>query len=107
MRDFFDAFDDEARYEIEEIIADGEDFVVAAVSFADRGARSGVPLVLRWVSVAWFHDGKATRVAGYSSRPNAPGGRRPAGVAEQPGASRPMRATQLAAQTVRPSGMIV
>ena len=71
MSDFFDAFDEGATYEIEEIIADGEDFVVGAVRFAGRGAGSGVPLELRWVSVAWFRDGKATRVAGYSSRPNA------------------------------------
>lgn len=53
------------------IIADGEDFVMAAVRFAGSGARSGVPLVLRWVSVAWFQAGKATRIAGYSSRPKA------------------------------------
>jgi hypothetical protein len=38
--DFLQAFDEGARHEIEEIIADGEDFVVSMIRFAGRGSRS-------------------------------------------------------------------
>ena len=29
------------------------------------------PLRLRWIAVTWFHDGKATRSAGYANRHEA------------------------------------
>ena len=45
MNDFFDAFDEGARYEIEEIVAVGDDVVVAVNRFVGRGSRSGMPLV--------------------------------------------------------------
>jgi len=32
-----------------------------------RGARSGMPLELRWAGATWFRDGKATRAIGYAS----------------------------------------
>jgi len=67
MTDTFDVLDDGARYEIEEILADGEDFLVVRVCIVGRGARSGVPVELRWVGVSWFDDGKITRTAGYLS----------------------------------------
>ena len=60
-----------ARYEIEEILADGEGFVVARVRLVGHGARSGAPVALRWVAVAWIHDGKMTRSAGYLGRREA------------------------------------
>jgi ketosteroid isomerase-like protein len=69
--DFFEAFDEDARHEIEEIVADGDDFVVSVVRFVGRGAHSGAPLVLRWVSVTWFDKGKMTRAVGYLSRRQA------------------------------------
>ena len=73
IADFFEAFDQDARHEIEQIVADGEDFVVSVVRFVGRGARSGAPLVLRWVSVTWFDKGKMTRAVGYLSRRQALG----------------------------------
>ncbi|HEY4451767.1 MAG TPA: nuclear transport factor 2 family protein [Solirubrobacteraceae bacterium] len=69
--DFFDAFDEEARHEVEEILADGEDFVVSVVRIVGRGARSGAPLTLRWVNVTWFHDDRMVRAVGYLSRREA------------------------------------
>ena len=71
IADFFEAFDQDACHEIEEIVADGDDFVVSVVRFVGRGARSGAPLVLRWVSVTWFDKGKMTRAVGYLSRRQA------------------------------------
>lgn len=67
MSDLFENFRRGARYEVEEIIADGEDYVVATVRLVGHSVRSGRPLELRWATVAWFHDGKATRVVGYTS----------------------------------------
>jgi ketosteroid isomerase-like protein len=71
IADFFEAFDQDVRYEIEEIVADGDDFVVSVVRFVGRGARSGAPLVLRWVGVTSFDNGKMTRAVGYLSRRQA------------------------------------
>ena len=65
LRDTFEGLGEGARYEIEEILADGEGFVVARVRLVGHGARSGAPVALRWVAVAWIHDGKMTRSAGY------------------------------------------
>jgi ketosteroid isomerase-like protein len=65
MSDTFDALGDDARYEIEEVLADGEDFLVVRVCIVGRGARSGVPVELRWCGASWFQDGKITRTAGY------------------------------------------
>jgi ketosteroid isomerase-like protein len=64
--DFFETLDENARYETEETLADGEDFVVARVRIVGHGARSGAPVELRWVSVTWFRDGKMTRTVGYA-----------------------------------------
>ena len=50
MNDFFDAFDEEARYEIEEIVGVGDDVVVAVnrLSVAARApARRSYPSVCR------------------------------------------------------------
>jgi len=71
IRDMFEAFDDESRYGTEEIIAVGDDFVVARNRVVGRGAVSGAPVTLRWVSVVWFQDGKMTRTAGYLRRREA------------------------------------
>jgi ketosteroid isomerase-like protein len=69
--DLSEAFAAGARYELEKIIAEGDDFVVGRVAFVGTGARSGAPLRLRWIAVIWFHDGKATRSAGYANRHEA------------------------------------
>ena len=71
ISDFFDAFAEDARYETEEIVADGDDFVVSVVRIVGRGARSGAPLTLRWVNVNWLHGDKLTRAVGYLSRREA------------------------------------
>jgi ketosteroid isomerase-like protein len=69
--DFFEALDENARYETEKVLAHGEDFVVARVRIVGHGARSGAPVELRWVSVTWFRDGKMTRTVGYARRREA------------------------------------
>ena len=69
--DMADAFEEGARYEIEAIIADRDDFVVARFAFLGVGVRSGAPLHLRWIGVTWSRDGKLTRAAGYANRHEA------------------------------------
>ncbi len=70
-RDIFEGLDEDARYETVEILADGEDFVVARVRLVGHGARSGARVELRWVSVTWYEGGKTTRSAGYQRRGEA------------------------------------
>lgn len=71
MNDFFDAFGEGARYEVEEIVAVGDDFVVAVNRFVGSGLRSGAPLVLRFPSVTWIRDGRIARAVGYATRRKA------------------------------------
>src|SRR2546425_11884331 len=56
IRDMFEAFDEDSRYETEKILAEGEDFVVARNRLAGHSARSGAPVTLRSESAIWFHD---------------------------------------------------
>ena len=63
----FEVFADDARYEVRKVLAVGEDFIVAAFSLSGTGARSQLPLELRWAGVTWFRDGKATRAVGYGT----------------------------------------
>lgn len=69
--DMSDGFADGARYGVEAILADPDDFVVGRVAIVGTGARSGAPLHLRWTAVMWFRDGKATHAAGYANRRQA------------------------------------
>jgi ketosteroid isomerase-like protein len=71
MSDVFEVFADGATYSLEEVVACGADFVVATFSVVGQGARSAEPLEFRWAGVTWFHDGKATRAVGYTSRREA------------------------------------
>jgi ketosteroid isomerase-like protein len=71
MSDLFDVFADGARYEVEEIIAAGDDFVAAMLCVTGRGARSGLPITFRWAGVTWFRGNKAVRAAGYPTREEA------------------------------------
>lgn len=66
-QDFFDVVED-AHYEIDEILAAADDYVVIANHLTGRGSSSGAPVDLRWASVFWFRDGKVARVAGFNSR---------------------------------------
>jgi ketosteroid isomerase-like protein len=70
-RDLFEAFADGARLAVDEVVAEGEDYVVAIVSCSGRGAASGAPLNLRWVTVLYFRDGRLTRSANFVSRREA------------------------------------
>ena len=66
-QDFFDVVED-AHYEIDEILAENDDYVVIANHLTGRGSSSGAPVDLRWASVFWFREGKIARVAGFNSR---------------------------------------
>jgi ketosteroid isomerase-like protein len=69
-RELFDVFDD-ARFEVDEVLADGPDYVVIANRIVGRGSSSGAPLDMRWVSVLWFRDGQLRRADGYTNRREA------------------------------------
>jgi ketosteroid isomerase-like protein len=66
-KDLFDVVE-EGRYEIDEILATGPDYVAIANHVAGRGRLSGAPVVLRWASVIWFRDGRIARAEGYNTR---------------------------------------
>jgi len=67
MSDLFEVFAEGARYQVEEILAAGEDYVAAMFCVAGRGARSQLPLEFRWAGVTWFRGGRATKAVGYAS----------------------------------------
>jgi ketosteroid isomerase-like protein len=69
-RELFDVFED-ARFEVDEILATGPDYVVIANRIVGRGSSSGAPLDMRWVSVLWFRDGQLRRADGYTNRREA------------------------------------
>jgi hypothetical protein len=71
IADIFEGLDANSRFETEEIIADGDDFVVGRVRLVGHGAHSGAPITLRWTAVGWFEGGKATRGVGYVHRREA------------------------------------
>ena len=70
-RDLFEAFADGARLQLEEVVAEGDDYVVAIVSISGFGAVSDAPLKLRWVTVLYFRAGRLTRSASFTSRREA------------------------------------
>jgi ketosteroid isomerase-like protein len=71
IADFTEVFGTGVRFELEEILAGDDGFVVAGLRWSGEGAQSGAPLVLRWISVWWFRDGKMSRAAGYRNRRDA------------------------------------
>jgi len=71
MKDLFEEFIGKPRYELEQIVATGEDYVVAEYCIRGRSARSGKPLAFRWTGITWFADGTLTHAAGYASRSEA------------------------------------
>lgn len=68
--DLFDVVD-EGRYQVDEILATGPDYVVIANRIVGRGRLSGAPVNLRWASVLWFREGQIARAEGYNSRREA------------------------------------
>jgi SnoaL-like domain len=71
IADIFEGLDANSRFETEEIIADGEDFVVARVRLVGHGANSGAPVTLRWMTAVWYEGAKMTRGVGYVHRREA------------------------------------
>jgi ketosteroid isomerase-like protein len=69
--DMFSAFANDVRFQVDEVIADGDDYVVAVTSLNGRGAASDAPLELRWVNAFWFRDGRLVRSAGFARRREA------------------------------------
>ncbi len=67
MDDIFEEFVAGARYDMEEIVAEAEDCVVARFRIAGLSSLSRQPLEFRWAGVTWFRDGRATRAAGYAT----------------------------------------
>jgi ketosteroid isomerase-like protein len=71
MTDVFEHFARGARYDIEEVLATGDDYVAAVFCIRGRGAFSEEDLEFRWAGVTWFRDGKALRAVGYPTRRDA------------------------------------
>jgi hypothetical protein len=69
--DIFEEFAGRARYELEEILAATDAFVIARFCIVGLSARSGAPLVLCWTGVTWFAEGKLTCAVGYATRDEA------------------------------------
>jgi ketosteroid isomerase-like protein len=68
--DMFDVVE-EGRYQVDEILATGPDYVVVANRIVGSGRLSGAPVNLRWASVVRFRDGQIARAEGYNSRRDA------------------------------------
>ena len=71
MRDVFEHFKKGAVYELEEVIASGDDFVAGVFCISGRGAFSEEMIEFRWAGVTWLRAGKVTRAVGYPSRREA------------------------------------
>lgn len=69
--DIFEAFDDAARFEVEQVVADSDDFVVTMNRIEGVGAASEAPLLFRWAAVIWCEQGRISRVVGYRRRREA------------------------------------
>lgn len=69
-RDLFDVIED-ARFEVDEILASGPDYLAVSNRIVGQGSTSGAPLEMRWASVMWFRDGMLRRADGYPSRGEA------------------------------------
>ena len=68
LHDFFDVLDENARFEIAEIVETGEDYLVVHNRLVGTGSASGVPFDMEWFSAWWFRDGRMARGVGYGSR---------------------------------------
>lgn len=71
MRDWFEVFAEGARFQLDEVLAESDEYVVAIVSLSGRGRTSDAPLEMRWVTVLYFRGGKLTRGASFTSRRKA------------------------------------
>jgi ketosteroid isomerase-like protein len=71
LDDFFGVLDEQARFELDELIDAGGDSVVMVHHLAGYGRASGAPFRMRWASAVWIHDEKITRIVGYATRHEA------------------------------------
>lgn len=69
--DLAEGFAPDVRFEVEEIVAEGDGFIVGREALSGTGAASGAPLRLRWITVMWFEDGRMSRTVGYNTRREA------------------------------------
>ena len=70
VEDWFDTFDN-FRSEPEELIAVGDDQMVAVVHISGRAKASGIETELRYASVSTVRDGKIVRVREYATKGEA------------------------------------
>ncbi len=68
QHDFFDVLDEDARFEITEIVEAAEDYLVVHNRLVGTGSASGAPFDMEWCSAWWFRDGRLARGVGYNSR---------------------------------------
>jgi ketosteroid isomerase-like protein len=68
QHDFFDVLDENARFEVTEIVEAGEDYLVVHNRLVGTGSASGAPFDMAWFSAWWFRDGRLARGVGYGSR---------------------------------------
>jgi hypothetical protein len=71
MDDIFEEFSGEPSLRMEQIVAATDEFVVASFCIDGASARLGTPLSFRWTGATWYHRGRATNAAGYSTRREA------------------------------------
>ena len=57
----------EVRLQLDKVIAEGDDYVVAVTSLKGRGAASDAPLELRWANAFWFRGGRLVCTGGFLS----------------------------------------
>ena len=71
MNDIFEEFHEDARYDLDELLAATDEFVVASYSIAGTSVRSHRPLDFRWVGVTWFYRRRAIHSLAHSARSRA------------------------------------
>lgn len=71
MNDIFEEFRQDARFELDELLAATDELVAASYSIAGTSVRSGRPLFFGWVGVTWFHHGRAVHAMAHSTRTRA------------------------------------
>jgi hypothetical protein len=71
MSEFFGRICRGSRYRVDEIVAEGDDYLVVITSLSGLGAASRAPLRLRWVNAVLFRDGLILRSTGFLSKREA------------------------------------
>ena len=71
MNDLFEEFWEDARYDLDELLAATDELVVASYRIAGTSVRSERPLDYRWVGVTWFHHGRAIHATAHSAHSRA------------------------------------